>query len=422
VLPQRRAGFNKFAPKRFDTRRHFRHDVSLRGGRAHRPEAKAAMAEKMRLVCPNCSAQYEVDASAIPASGRDVQCSNCGHTWWQRRETAPLRVASPATSGGPPESPAPGPAPSARSEPGPGIPEAPEPGPAASAGTEPGPGIPEAPAPEPVAETEPWSGAPPHAGTPEAPAPEPVPEAAPPQAMATAVAAPRGDGTGEATAAEQPALAGSARARAGDGDEDGDGDEGPGRRPQDPALAARRRRTLDEAVLDVLREEAEREARARQSDGAAAVPHDAAAATLAATLGRGEGEREAAVRERLDAIGGIEDTARVRANQRLPDVEEINSTLEGRVAVAPPPSEEVVAEDPTRARRRTGFRLGFILTLLAAIGLLLAYVFADAIVAQVPSLEPGMTRFTESMDAGRLWLHGAAVTATEAIRAMTRAE
>jgi predicted Zn finger-like uncharacterized protein len=38
----------------------------------------------MRLICPNCGAQYEVDDSLIPAGGRDVQCSNCGHAWFQR--------------------------------------------------------------------------------------------------------------------------------------------------------------------------------------------------------------------------------------------------------------------------------------------------------------------------------------------------
>jgi predicted Zn finger-like uncharacterized protein len=37
----------------------------------------------MRLICPNCDAEYEVDASAIPETGRDVQCSNCGHAWFQ---------------------------------------------------------------------------------------------------------------------------------------------------------------------------------------------------------------------------------------------------------------------------------------------------------------------------------------------------
>lgn len=37
----------------------------------------------MRLTCPNCDAQYEVPDEVIPTSGRDVQCSNCGQTWFQ---------------------------------------------------------------------------------------------------------------------------------------------------------------------------------------------------------------------------------------------------------------------------------------------------------------------------------------------------
>lgn len=37
----------------------------------------------MRISCPNCGAQYEVPDEVIPAEGRDVQCSNCGDTWFQ---------------------------------------------------------------------------------------------------------------------------------------------------------------------------------------------------------------------------------------------------------------------------------------------------------------------------------------------------
>ena len=37
----------------------------------------------MRLICPNCGAQYEVAADVIPEDGRDVQCSNCGQTWFE---------------------------------------------------------------------------------------------------------------------------------------------------------------------------------------------------------------------------------------------------------------------------------------------------------------------------------------------------
>jgi predicted Zn finger-like uncharacterized protein len=37
----------------------------------------------MRLICPNCDAQYEVPLDVVPTEGRDVQCSNCGQTWFQ---------------------------------------------------------------------------------------------------------------------------------------------------------------------------------------------------------------------------------------------------------------------------------------------------------------------------------------------------
>lgn len=37
----------------------------------------------MRLICPNCDAQYEVPDDVIPDTGRDVQCSDCGNTWFQ---------------------------------------------------------------------------------------------------------------------------------------------------------------------------------------------------------------------------------------------------------------------------------------------------------------------------------------------------
>ncbi|MCP5072105.1 MAG: hypothetical protein GY947_02265 [Rhodobacteraceae bacterium] len=37
----------------------------------------------MRLVCPRCVAQYEVDDGAIPETGCEVQCANCEHVWYQ---------------------------------------------------------------------------------------------------------------------------------------------------------------------------------------------------------------------------------------------------------------------------------------------------------------------------------------------------
>jgi len=53
----------------------------------------------MRLICPNCDAQYEVRDDVIPTEGRDVQCSNCGQTWYQHHpnhmtpEPAPANVS-----------------------------------------------------------------------------------------------------------------------------------------------------------------------------------------------------------------------------------------------------------------------------------------------------------------------------------------
>ena len=39
----------------------------------------------MRLVCPNCKANYEIPRDAVPISGREVKCASCGHSWFQAR-------------------------------------------------------------------------------------------------------------------------------------------------------------------------------------------------------------------------------------------------------------------------------------------------------------------------------------------------
>jgi predicted Zn finger-like uncharacterized protein len=46
----------------------------------------------MRITCPNCGAQYEVDDTLIPEAGRDVQCSNCGKGWFQARNPEPVET------------------------------------------------------------------------------------------------------------------------------------------------------------------------------------------------------------------------------------------------------------------------------------------------------------------------------------------
>lgn len=49
----------------------------------------------MRLTCPNCGAQYEVPDGVIPPEGRDVQCSNCGNTWFQDLDADPAQDIQP---------------------------------------------------------------------------------------------------------------------------------------------------------------------------------------------------------------------------------------------------------------------------------------------------------------------------------------
>lgn len=54
----------------------------------------------MRLTCPSCGAQYEVPDDVIPEDGRDVQCSNCGNTWFQEADvgTSPEALAAEAAA------------------------------------------------------------------------------------------------------------------------------------------------------------------------------------------------------------------------------------------------------------------------------------------------------------------------------------
>ena len=47
----------------------------------------------MRLTCPRCGAEYEVEDRLIPAGGREVQCSSCDNVWFQLGR---LRMVPPA--------------------------------------------------------------------------------------------------------------------------------------------------------------------------------------------------------------------------------------------------------------------------------------------------------------------------------------
>lgn len=56
----------------------------------------------MRLICPNCGAHYSVDDRLIPETGREVQCSSCGDTWFQRHPDADPALAEELAETPPP--------------------------------------------------------------------------------------------------------------------------------------------------------------------------------------------------------------------------------------------------------------------------------------------------------------------------------
>ncbi|MCC6304969.1 MAG: zinc-ribbon domain-containing protein [Rhodobacteraceae bacterium] len=268
----------------------------------------------MRLTCPNCAAQYEVDDRLIPAGGRDVQCSACGHAWFfvpEDREgeliAPPPRAAGVAGAAGSPQ-----PAPAA--------------GPREAA---PGP----------------------------ARAPAPVPAPPPP-------------------AAGGPAA---------------------------PAEA--RRPGLDPAVAEVLRAEAEREARARRAEAGALESQPDLG--LEAAPPRPRAPAPAAAPPAAPAAGPGAAPAR---RDRLPAIEEINSTL--RPAAERPPRRDAAPPLATPAPPAAaipaarGFRRGFLSVLLVMVLLVALYLGAPRIIAALPAAEGPLVAYVALVDAARLWLHG----------------
>ncbi|MBC7142110.1 MAG: zinc-ribbon domain-containing protein [Rhodobacteraceae bacterium] len=314
----------------------------------------------MRLICPSCGAQYEVDESVIPDGGRDVQCSNCGHAWFQRSARQLTAAAEEearqkdAEAAPPPE------------------PELPEPEQAETGQPEPGQAEPEPPAAE---EPEP--------GPEEATA---GPEAAEPDEASEA----------GAEAEEEPAEEEEAAAQVPD----------------------RVRRTLDDAVKNVLREEAERETRARQAEGGTleSQPELGIAAAIGAAAATTAGEPDRVVRVRGDENDLDDDALVSRASRRelLPDIEEINSTLR---ATSERGGEPAAIDAPeTLARRRSGFRMGFSTALLIAAILFGLYLLAPLIASSVPAAEPVLTSYVAGVDAARSWLDGQMKSLTQSLQ------
>lgn len=275
----------------------------------------------MRLVCPNCDAEYEVDASAIPDTGRDVQCSNCGHAWFQLSPRMEEELASEEALFEPPPS---------------------------------------------------------------------LDRAAPD----TGAAGPAPDGS--------------------DDDEDT-----PTKAPAPPPAP----RALDESLMAVLREEAERESTARRSEAPPPIetqPELDLSAAVAATVAAAASDPAPTpdpVSQRVARMKGL-DAAPAKAQTRremLPEIDDINTTLRASSERRPGEAGAVADSLPGQAGKGA-FRSGFTLVMVLAVLIVALYVMAPNLARQIPGLEGPLTSYVAAVDAARLWLDGVLQGATGALR------
>jgi predicted Zn finger-like uncharacterized protein len=334
-----------------------------------RTHSQSAGKKQMRLICPNCDAQYEVDDSAIAEEGRDVQCSNCGHGWFQ----LPVHNEAEADA----ERPV-------------------LPNPARSAAPIAAKAAPEARAKEKDARTI-WDDdddeddddeaavtkAPPSARKVEA---AKAPVATPPTRPAPPLASPK-----PASAVDQP--------------------------PQ-PAVP---RRTMDESLLAVLREEAERETAVRRSETPRPLESQP---DLGLEETTGAASAAKAVRERLSRLRGPEpepETSDKPAARRdlLPDIEEINSTLRASTENRSGEAFSTVQAEAAKPEADTGFRSGFSLMLLIAVLLIVAYLAAPKISEQFPASKAALDSYVVAVDAARVWMDAAMRNAIAALQNLT---
>lgn len=335
----------------------------------------------MRLVCPNCGAQYEIDDRVIPDAGRDVQCSSCGHAWYQMPASG--EVAEDAAPVDPTD-----------------LTEADE---AIGTGAEA-----EDSDTDDTLDEDALRAADP------APEPEPEAEPEPEPAPVAVVSAPDEDADDED---DEPLVDA--------------GTEG----------ATPPRRELDDSLRAILQEERAREMAARAADGGA----DLLAGTEATAVAEAVAATEAAETEaepaadtasepevsKKDQDGGyaafgpipgdddLEDdifapsgaggavtaaTAAAadqssRGRDLFPDIEEINSTLDSHG------TDEDYVEEPEQESRSGFGRAFFAIIFLAALAFAL-YLVAPKLAQSVPALEPALAGYVDAVNGARAGLEG----------------
>lgn len=197
-----------------------------------------------------------------------------------------------------------------------------------------------------------------------------------------------------------------------------------------------RRPELSEADRSVIDEEVARETAARQEEAGALETQPDLGIDDTEAVERAEAARDRIARRRGDETEtselvdkNLEDDFEedvAPAPQRpdsqtkselLPDIEEINSTLE-EAPQAPDEVEptETLAEQAAKGKR--GFRIGFGLALLVFAGLIFAYVEAASLAERAPQLAETLAQYQNSVDKLRISLESAAQSMVEQMNAM----
>jgi hypothetical protein len=181
-----------------------------------------------------------------------------------------------------------------------------------------------------------------------------------------------------------------------------------------------KRRELDPSVADILREEAELEARARRAETNALEEQP--------DLGLQEPEDEAAKRarqaqERMQRLRGEDPHAAAAAaaasavserpksrRDMLPDVEEINQTL--RASTERREMRSVQADLDDDDETSGGFGRGFLYTILFFVIGTVLYVYAPQLAEAVPQAKAPLESYVTMVDQLRIWLNTQVETLT----------
>ncbi|WP_420862285.1 zinc-ribbon domain-containing protein [Algirhabdus cladophorae] len=326
----------------------------------------------MRLICPNCGAQYEVSEDVIPQAGRDVQCSNCGQTWFQKHPSEDTELAD---------------------ELGETLPVEPE-----VWDSTPAPDFDDEPALEDVT-----LGSAPDDWYVEADtAPKADVDDTVSDVIEDAVKAEAHDAIAHGIS-EAPEFddTGFDEADFDDTDfDEADFDDADTDNRSETERPSIPRRGLDPEIASILQQEAEFEKNARKSD-------DQGLETQG-DLGLIEADpavskREAEIRERMADIQGIETPSDAPRRELLPDIEEINSSLSERT----PKATGELTDFEYEIEHRRGFRFGFFLVASLVIFTVLLYAYGPQIVETIPVASGMIEDFTAYVDQSRIWLDDA---------------